>query len=98
MEAITWLEKVADFQEDQKATRGRDAWATIKDKLVEILSRGSFDKEGTQVPVVMLAAMEELVLDELTALGWRIWAWVKLIKVWAALRWSDDHLHRATAN
>ena len=23
------------------------------------------------------------------AIGWRIWAWAKLLKVWASLRWSD---------
>ena len=23
------------------------------------------------------------------ATGWRIWAWAKLVKVWASLRWSD---------
>ena len=88
MKAITWLEKVAEFLEDRSATRGRAAWAT-KDKLVEILSRAPLTKRAPRYPVVMLAAMEELVLDELTALGWRIWAWVKLIKVWASLRWSD---------
>ena len=40
MKAITWLEKVAEFPEDRRATRGRAAWA-IKDKLVEILSKGA---------------------------------------------------------
>ena len=89
MKAITWLEKIAEFQEDKKATRGRAAW-DIKGKLVEILLRGApLTKRATRYPVVMLAAMEELLLDELPALGWRIWAWVKLIKAWASLRWSD---------
>ena len=23
------------------------------------------------------------------AVGWRIWAWIKLVKVWASLSWSD---------
>ena len=23
------------------------------------------------------------------SVGWRIWAWIKLVKVWATLRWSD---------
>ena len=49
MKAIAWLEKFAEFQDEQKATRGRAAWA-ITDKLVEILSKGSFDEEGSQVP------------------------------------------------
>ena len=40
-------------------------------------------------PVVALARLEELVLDEMYAVGWRVWAWIKLVKVWASLRWSD---------
>ena len=31
----------------------------------------------------------ELVVDEMYAVGWRISAWLKLVKVWASLRWSD---------
>ena len=30
-----------------------------------------------------------MVLDLGHATGWRIWAWSKLVKVWASLRWSD---------
>ena len=60
MKAITWFEKVAEFLEDQKATRGRAAWA-IRDKLVEILWRGApLTKRAPRYPAVMLAAMEEL--------------------------------------
>ena len=27
--------------------------------------------------------------NALVAVGWRIWAWAELLKVWASLRWSD---------
>ena len=33
--------------------------------------------------------LEALVFDVGHATGWRIWAWAKLVKVWASLRWSD---------
>ena len=39
--------------------------------------------------MVMLARLEELVIDEMFAVGWRIWACLKLVRVWASLRWSD---------
>ena len=39
--------------------------------------------------MVLLARLEELVVDQMYAVGWRIWAWIKLVKVWASLRWSD---------
>ena len=28
-------------------------------------------------------------MDSSKNIGWRIWAWAKLVKVWASLRWSD---------
>ena len=37
----------------------------------------------------MLMLLEALVIDVGHATGWRIWAWAKLVKVWASLRWSD---------
>ena len=86
MKAICWMEKVAEFPVEQQATQGRLAWA-IKDRIVESLSNGGpSDKESTSLPRCRL---EELVVDDMFAVGWRIWAWIKLVKVWASLRWSD---------
>ena len=89
MKAICWMEKVAEFPTEQRATQGRLAWA-IKDRSVESLSSGApLTKRAPRFPVVVLARLEELVLDDMCAVGWRIWAWIKLVKVWASLRWSD---------
>ena len=33
----------------------------------------------------LLARLEELVLDPGHAIGWRVWAWAKLLKVWGSL-------------
>ena len=40
-------------------------------------------------PVYLLARLEHLVVDPGQAIGWRVWAWAKLVKVWGSLRWSD---------
>ena len=40
MEAICWMEKVAEFPIEQRATHARLAWA-IKDRTVELLSNGA---------------------------------------------------------
>ena len=40
MKAICWMEKVAEFSVEQRATQGRLAWA-IKDRIVESLSTGA---------------------------------------------------------
>ena len=83
------METVAEFPEEQRATHGRLAWAA-KDKITEILSEGArLIKRAPRYPVYLLARLEELVLDPGHAIGWRVWAWAKLLKVWGLLRWSD---------
>ncbi|OLQ12712.1 hypothetical protein AK812_SmicGene3215 [Symbiodinium microadriaticum] len=87
--AISWVERVAEFPEEQRATHGRLAWAA-KDKITEILSEGArLIKRAPRYPVFLLAQLEQVVLDQGHAIGWRVWAWAKLVKVWASLRWSD---------
>ena len=83
------MEKVAEYPEEQRATHGRLAGAA-KDKITEILSDGArLIKRAPRYPVHLLAQLEELVLDPGHAIGWRVWAWAKLLKVWGSLRWSD---------
>ena len=75
LKAIAWVERVADL-----------AWAA-KDKITEILSEGArLIKRAPRYPVFMLMLLEALVFDVGHATGWRIWAWAKLVKVWASLR------------
>ena len=79
------------YPEEQRATHGRLAWAA-KDKITEILSDGArLIKRAPRYPVHLLAQFEKLVLDPGHAIGWRVWAWAKLLKVWGSLRlrWSD---------
>ena len=85
LKAISWMEKVAEYPEEQRATHGRLAWAA-KDKITEILSEGArLIKRAPRYPVHLLAQLEELVLDPGHAIGWRVWAWAKLLKVWGSL-------------
>ena len=50
------------------------------------IKRGPTYEEGTPFP---RGPAEGLVMDDMLAVGWRIWAWMKLVMVWASLRWSD---------
>ena len=69
MKAICWMEKVAEFPTELRATQGRLAWA-IKERIVESLSSGApLTKRAPRFPVVVLARLEELVLDEMYAVG-----------------------------
>ena len=88
LKAISWMEKVAEFPEEQRATHGRLAWAA-KDKITEVLSEGArLIKRAPRYPVYLLARLEHLVVDPGQAIGWRVWAWAKLIKVWGSLKLS----------
>ena len=89
MKTVCWMEKVAKFPSESRAPHGRLAWA-IKDRIVESLSScAALTKRAARFPVALLARLEELVMDEMFAVGWRVWAWLKLVKTSASLRWSD---------
>ena len=51
--------------------------------------RGAAYQAGPPLPGVCMVLLEALVVNLGQAIGWRIWAWAKLLKVWASLRWSD---------
>ncbi|OLQ03577.1 hypothetical protein AK812_SmicGene13423 [Symbiodinium microadriaticum] len=89
LKAIAWVEQVAEFPLEQRASHGRLAWAA-KDRIVEELSTGAkLTKRAPRYPVYMVAQLERVVMDMGQAVGLRIWAWGKLLKVWGTLRWSD---------
>ena len=89
LKAIAWVEQVAEFPLEQRASHGRLAWAA-KDRIVEELSAGAkLTKRAPRYPVYMVAQLEGVVMDMGQAVGLRIWAWGKLLKVWGTLRWSD---------
>ena len=89
LKAVSWMEKVAEFKLELRATGGRLAWAA-KDKIVEVLYEGApLTRRAPRYPVMVLVAIERVVLDDSEPTGLRVYAWAKLVKVWASLRWSD---------
>ena len=89
LKAISWMEKVAEFRVELRATGGRLAWAA-KDKIVEVLYEGApLIRRAPRYPVMVLVAIERVVIDENEPTGLRVYAWAKLVKAWASLRWSD---------
>ena len=62
-------------------------WAT-KDKIVEALSEGApLTQRAPRYPTWILVQIERLVLDEDEVVGLRVFAWAKLFKSWASLRY-----------
>ena len=48
MKAICWMEKVAEFPSELRATQGQLAWA-IKDRIVDSLFRSPANEESAEV-------------------------------------------------
>ena len=89
LKAVSWMEKVAEFKLELRATGGRLAWAA-KDKIVEVLYEGApLIRRAPRYPVMVLVSIERVVLNDSEPTGLRVYAWAKLVKVWASLRWSD---------
>ena len=89
VKAVVWLERVADIDPRERIGDSQVV-CSVRDYLVEMLSK---EKPPTQraprYPVVMMEAFEHVVEDESQRIGFRVVAWVKLVKLWATLRWDD---------
>ena len=89
MKAIRWFEIIAEFVEEDCASHGHLAWAA-KDKIVEALSEGApLTKRAPRYPTILLVKIERYILDDSEPSALRVFGWVKLLKTWASLRWSD---------
>ena len=87
LKAISWVEKVAEFFEEQRATHGRLA-GQLRTRSPRYFFGGCPSyQEGPPLLCVPTGSAREGGSGPAT--GCRIWAWAKLVKVWASLRWSD---------
>ena len=78
LKAVSWMERVAEFKVELRATGGRLAWAA-KDKIVEVLYEGApLIKRAPRYPVMVLVAIERVVLDDSEPTGLRVYAWAKV--------------------
>ena len=84
LKSVSWMERVAEFKVELRATHGRLAWAA-KDKIVEVLHEGApLIRRAPRYPVMVLVIFERVVMDDSEPTGLRVYAWAKLVKVWAA--------------
>ena len=89
VKAITWMERTACI--DQRRRMGESqVVASVRDYVVEMLSKDKPPtKRARRYPAVFMEAFEHMVEDESRRLGYRVVAWVKLVKLWGSLRWDD---------
>eukprot|EP00435_Cladocopium_sp_Y103_P046847 s436_g13.t1 len=87
--AISWFEKTAGFAESEMVASAR-AVVQIRDYITEKLSSSSPPvRRAPRYPSVVVEALEALVVDTQQLMGMRVIAWVKLLKIWGALRFDD---------
>ena len=89
VKAVVWFERTACIDPRERIGESQVV-CSVRDYIVDMLSR---DRPPTQraprYPVVMMEAFEHMVEDESLRVGFRLVAWIKLVKLWATLRWDD---------
>ena len=89
VKAVHWFEKIACFEVGERVSENRMV-CQIRDYIVEQLSKdGPPPRRAPRYPAIVIEALETMVVTENAALGLRILAWAKLIKIWGALRFDD---------
>ena len=64
LKSISWMERVAEFKVELRATQGRLAWAA-KDKIIEVLHEGApLIRRAPRYPVMVLVIFERVVMDD----------------------------------
>eukprot|EP00435_Cladocopium_sp_Y103_P007225 s1212_g2.t1 len=89
VKAVTWMERTACIDVRHRIGESQVV-ASVRDYSIEMRSKDHAPtKRAPRYPVVCMEAFEHMVEDETRRLGYRIVAWVKLIKLWGSLRWDD---------
>ena len=89
VKAVTWMGKIACLDPRRKIGESQVV-ASVRDYIVEMLSKDKPPtKRAPRYPVVYIDAFEHMVEDETRRLGYRVVAWIKLVKIWGSLRWDD---------
>ena len=64
--------------------------SSVRDYIVDMLSKDAPPtRRAPRYPVVFIQSLEAMVEDDKLLLGLRAVAWIKLVKIWGALRWDD---------
>ena len=87
--AVTWFQQLAGVPEGQRLTDSQAVDLVVKDLVKKLESKAKPIKMAPRWLTMMIGPMEGLVMDRGAPLGRRVAAWMKLVKLWGALRFSD---------
>ena len=89
VKAVAWFEKTSMLPSWDRVADSQLV-KSVRDHVVGVLSRKSPPvKRAPRYPAVVFEAFEDVVLDDRRCVGFRVMAWVKLIKLWGTLRYDD---------
>lgn len=89
VKAVTWMERTAGWDPRQRIGETHIV-SSVRDYIVEVLSKDSPPtRRAPRYPVVFAESLETMVENDKLRMGYRAIAWIKLVKLWAALRWDD---------
>ena len=87
--AVAWFEKTAGLPESEVVATTK-AVCQIRDYITEKLAADTPPiRRAPRYPAVAVESLEMAVMDTEQTVGFRVIAWVKLLKIWGALRFDD---------
>ena len=89
--AISFFEKMGGVPHHEMLSQDFTIASVIKDIVVDLKTKAGVKARKKAAPMLisMIIALEALVITLSVPLFFRIYAWWRLVRVWAALRWSD---------
>ena len=95
--AVGWFQELSGIPEDERLNSNLAVDLVVKELVRKLETKAAPIKRAPRWLSVMVGPMEEMVMSEKHSLGIRVAAWMKLVKLWAALRFSDAANIRASA-
>ena len=87
--SISWFQDMCQVSHDAKLVNDMAVDLVIKELVRKLESRAPPIKRAPRWMALLIGPMEELIMDRREPKGRRRAAWMKLVKLWAALRFSD---------
>ena len=91
VQALNFMEKAGGLPEPRWLSQHPLVKATHNELLVTMASGATrATRKAPQMPCLLMMKFEGFVVDDSLQLYWRLFAWYRLLRVWACLRF-DDH-------
>ena len=95
--SVAWFEELAGIERGSRIMENHMVTMVVQELTKKLESKAPPVRRAPRIVSCFIPAMEEMVMDEATPVPVRIAAWIKLVKIWGLLRFSDMvHLQLST--